>query len=178
MLLEAAGVQVTVCPIDVDETVRRGESAAAYVTRLALAKARAGAERCGTSPPVLGADTTIAWNDMLLGKPADTEAAAEALRALSGGTHEAVAGVAVLGRGEQTAVVRTRVTFRELTEEAITAYCASGEPVGRAGSYAIQGLGGLLVARLKGDYSNVVGLPLGTALRLLGEARQERERTG
>ncbi len=108
----------------------------------------------------LGVDTTVLLDGRLYGKPADRDHAARMLDELSGRTHTVVSGLCLLGTGEEiVAHESTDVTFRVLTSESVAEYVASGEWEGRAGAYAIQGLGGRLVERIEGDYLNVVGLP-------------------
>jgi septum formation protein len=119
---------------------------------------------------VLGADTDVALDGEILGKPADAAQAREFLARLAGRTHEVVGGIAIASAGElQTAVVVTRVTFRAIDDALIDWYVATGEWRGRAGGYAIQGAGAALVASLDGDYLNVVGLPLARLLDLRPE---------
>lgn len=127
---------------------------------LALAKAReVAARRPGRR--VLGADTVVWLADRLFGKPADEAEAAAMLRALAGRTHRVTTGLALVGpAGEQTAHATTEVAFRALTDAEIAAYVATGEPFDKAGGYGIQGRGALLVEGIRGDYPNVVGLPL------------------
>jgi septum formation protein len=144
------------------------------VPRLALDKARAvaaGLARAGPEPAVvLGADTVVAIDGQALGKPADREDARAMLRRLAGRAHDVITGIAVLdaatGRAETTAVV-SRVRMADYGEGEIDAYVASGEPMDKAGAYAIQGGGGRLVAGLEGSFTNVVGLPLAETARLL-----------
>lgn len=166
-LLRTLGVVFAVVDVEVDETPSTGESPSAYVERLARAKAEAGRAASDDVLPVLAADTTVVCDQEILGKPADAADAARMLRRLSGRWHSVFTGVALAGTGLTTVVVETRVCFRELTEAEITAYCASGEPADKAGAYGIQGLGGALVARIEGGWSNVVGLPLAETLTLL-----------
>jgi septum formation protein len=109
---------------------------------------------------VLGADTVVALDGVIYGKPCDAAQAREYLGLLNGRTHEVVGGIALAGRIEATAVEVTRVTFRASDDATLDAYVATGEWEGRAGGYAIQGRGGDLVERIDGDYLNVVGLPL------------------
>jgi septum formation protein len=139
------------------------------VARLALDKARAVAGRLGEGV-VLAADTVVAIDGDPLGKPVDAEDARAMLRRLRGRRHEVITGVAVVdvasGRAERTAV-SSQVTMADYGEPEIAAYVASGEPLDKAGAYAIQGAGGALVARYEGSYSNVVGLPLAETVRLL-----------
>ena len=110
---------------------------------------------------MLGVDTDVVLGSQLLGKPAHREGARRRLGALSGQIHQVLSGVAVIDRGgERTAVARTAVTFRRLSAEEIAGYVATGEWQGRAGGYAVQGFGSSLIARIEGDLSNVIGLPL------------------
>ncbi|MBZ4408439.1 Maf family protein [Myxococcus faecalis] len=167
--LSQLGLTFTVSAADIDETPHPGEEAAAYVLRLAREKARVVA---GRSPGafVLAADTTVALGMTLLGKPQDPAEARAMLTRLSGKTHDVYTGVALAGRHEEALAVHTRVTFRELSAGEIDWYVGTGEPVDRAGAYAIQGKGGFLVARIEGSPTNVVGLPLGETLALLTRA--------
>jgi septum formation protein len=120
--------------------------------------------------PVLGVDTAVVLDGRVFGKPAREREAAEMLRALGGRAHEVISGLCLLGEGfEVVDHDVTRVLFRTLSERTVQAYVASGEWHGRAGAYAIQGLGASLVARIEGDYLNVVGLPAALLVRLLGE---------
>jgi septum formation protein len=157
-----------VLPSDVDETLIPGSLTDA-VARLALDKARAVATRVGQGI-VLGADTVVAIDGDALGKPAGPEEARAMLRRLRGRAHEVITGVAVVdartGRSERTAVT-SRVRMADYGESEIDAYVAGGEPLDKAGAYAIQGAGASLVAGLEGSYSNVVGLPLRETARLL-----------
>lgn len=142
---------------------------AAFAVHLALGKARDVAQR-ERGALVLGADTVVALGTRLYGKPRDAADASRMLRELSGKTHRVITGVALLcpARGvAESFAITTEVTFRPLDAAEIHAYVASGEPADKAGAYAIQGLGGLLIEGIRGDYPNVVGLPLTPlALRL------------
>jgi septum formation protein len=131
-------------------------------------KAAAGARLSASSGvPVLGVDTDVALDDRLLGKAADEAGARERLEALSGRTHEVLSGVCVReGEAERTGIARTDVRFVHLEPDLIELYLRSGEWKDRAGAYAIQGLGSILVAGLQGDFSNVVGLPVALLLQL------------
>ncbi len=166
-LLATFGVSPIVRPVDIDETPRSGELAAAYVERLARAKAQA------TGAPgelVLAADTVVAISGDLLGKPRDANDAARMLRQLSGRGHRVLTGVAVWEpetRLIEVEVAITEVEFRDLTAGEIEAYVSSGEPMDKAGAYAIQGLAAVFVQGIVGDYSNIVGLPLPVVYRLL-----------
>jgi septum formation protein len=172
-LLRTLGVAFRVIDVEVDETTRVGEAPVDYVRRLARDKARAGQAVAGdASLPVLAADTTVVLDGAILGKPLDDADARAMLARLAGRTHEVLTGVAVIdARGWlDDAVVATRVSFRALSPAEIAAYVASGEPADKAGAYGIQGLGGALVERIDGSYSNVVGLPLVETLALLDAA--------
>lgn len=166
-LLKAAGIVFDVMAADVDESPQPGETPEAHVRRLAEEKARAvSAQRDGAT--VLGADTVVVVDGELLGKPRDSEDAAAMLRKLRGKTHEVVTGVALLSRDRRDVrVARTRVTFGALTDEEIGWYVASGEPMDKAGGYAIQGLASRFVVAIDGSYSNVVGLPVALVYRML-----------
>jgi septum formation protein len=165
-LLAQLGLALDVRPAHADETPRPGEAPRAYVERLAREKARAVA-----GAVVLGADTTVAVDGRILGKPDDAADAARMLRALSGRAHEVVTGVCVRAAGREEAVtVATEVLFAPLDEARIAWYVATGEPLDKAGAYAVQGAGGLFVREVRGSVSNVVGLPLAETLELLARA--------
>jgi len=171
-LLAQIGVDYSVLSVDVDETPLPGESPHAYVERLARDKAGAGWARVGADGalalPVLGADTAVVVDGEILGKPNDAAAGRAMLARLSGRAHEVVTGVCLCGeRGPAAAVSCTRVWFRALSTADIDAYWASGEPCDKAGAYGIQGLGAVLVERIEGSYSGVVGLPLFETAALL-----------
>lgn len=155
-------------PSDLDESLAPGPLAEA-VARLALDKARAVVARVREGI-VLGADTVVAIDGEALGKPADAADARAMLRRLRGREHEVITGVAVVdarsGRAERFAVT-SRVRMAPYDDAAIDAYVTTGEPLDKAGAYAIQGAGGALVAGYEGSYSNVVGLPLAETARLL-----------
>ena len=162
-LLEQVGVTYELVDVEVDEGWDGQEPARVHVVRLALEKARLGWEKVmeARALPVLAADTAVVLDDAILGK-AERQAEAEAmLQRLSGRSHWVYSGVALVGAGgERSAVSISRVCFRPLSDTEIRAYCASGEPVGKAGAYAIQGRAGAFVERLEGSYSGVMGLPL------------------
>jgi len=167
-LLARLGIEPTVVPADIDETPLVGEDPIAYVERLARAKAIAVHERTGASH-VLAADTTVDINGEILGQPVDESDMRRMLRLLSARTHRVHTGVAVISQqGITSQVVTSLVTFHPVTDETLEWYIASGEPLGKAGSYAIQGLGGTLVERIRGSMSNVIGLPLRETAILLG----------
>ena len=151
----------------IDETPQIGESPADYVARVALEKARVvrAAGKCDL--PVLGADTEVVVGGAILGKPADLAHARGMLRQLSGRAHEVFSAVALVAQREAVAVNRSTVWFRDLEDSEIEAYWRSGEPRGKAGAYAIQGLAATFIERLDGSYSGVMGLPLYETARLL-----------
>lgn len=157
-LLTAVGYEFEVRVADVDETPLPEESAEALVARLAELKARTVA--CGPDELVLAADTTVACDGTILNKPDDEVEAARMLRRLSGRAHDVFTGVTLRhAAGEETFVERTIVWFAPLSEEDIAWYVATGEPLGKAGAYGIQGRASRFVTRVEGSYPNVVGLP-------------------
>lgn len=165
-LLASIGVTVEVMPSDVDETPLIGESAQAYVERLASAKAQAAVSR--TALPVLGSDTAVVIDDQILGKPIDEHDAAVMLKKLSGRRHNVLTAVAVAGpKGVLSCCVTTVVKMRVISQQEIADYWQTGEPVDKAGGYAIQGLAAVFVEEIKGSHSAVVGLPLYETTRLL-----------
>ena len=171
-LLAQLGIDFTVLPSLIPE-VHGATPPAEAITAVALAKARAVAQRVADQPlaVVLGADTEVVLDGRLLGKPRDAADAVRMLGELRGRTHEVITGVALVRAGEagpeETTAVITRVRMAEYSEAQIEAYVATGEPLDKAGAYAVQGLGGRLVAEVDGCLSNVVGLPLSTTRRLL-----------
>ena len=171
-LLAQIGLHFAVLAVEVDETPRPGEAAQDLVQRLAIEKAQAGLTllETGNPGPVLGADTEVVVDGEVLGKPRDEEDAAAMLARLSGRSHEVLSAVA-LATPERVAVrlsVST-VWFRATTPAERAAYCATGEPLDKAGAYAIQGLAAVFVRRLEGSYSGVMGLPLYETEALLRE---------
>lgn len=167
-LLEELGWRFAVAPADVDETLGSGESPEAAARRLAEAKAAAGA-RAFPGELVLGADTLVTLDGQILGKPRDRGDAVRMLSLLQGREHRVVTGVALeWGSRRSSAVEVTRVRFRPLDADAVRAYAATGEGDDKAGAYAIQGFGALLVEGIDGCYFNVVGLPLVRVSVLLG----------
>ncbi|MCK6549701.1 Maf family protein [Myxococcota bacterium] len=167
MLLEAAGVALQIVVPHVDESILPGERPIPYGLRVATKKAEAVVGNL-----VLAADTVVALDGEILAKAADVEDAVRMLTMLSGRTHTVHTAVVVrAGARLLSDVVSTSVRFRVLTEREIRAYVASGEPMDKAGAYGIQGLGGALVADVRGSYTNVVGLPLEETLALVEVAR-------
>ena len=169
-LLRQMGVEFSVRPADVDETPIAAEAPGDYVLRLATEKALV----VGQFAPdaiILGSDTSVVIGGRILGTPATLEEAEATLHALSGRTHQVLTGVAVVVDGYAEArLIITDVTFRVLRPDEISAYVRTGEPMDKAGSYGIQGLGGIFVESLQGSYSAVVGLPLRETADLLAQA--------
>ena len=161
-LLQQVGVHYELLPVSVDETPAAGEKAADYAQRLALAKAQAGwSSLAGKNPlPVLGADTVVVANATIMGKPRDRQQAIEMLQVLSGATHTVLTAVALVAEDRLVRLNTSHVTFRTLSLSECEAYWESGEPLDKAGAYAIQGLGAAFITRLEGSYSGVMGLPL------------------
>jgi nucleoside triphosphate pyrophosphatase len=166
-LLEQLGIPLRVDPAHLDENVRAGEAAERYVARLAQQKAEAVQVR-HPNATVLGADTSVVVDGVVLGKPGSEDEALLMLRRLSGRTHEVMTAVAVAGVGARC--VTAEVTFTAATDAALRWYVSTGEPLDKAGAYAVQGIGGFLVERIEGSHSAVVGLPLVETLALLREA--------
>jgi septum formation protein len=173
-LLRNAGIRFTVQHADINEALRTGESPRDCAERLAREKALAVFQNQSQSY-VLGADTIVVADGKILGKPRDAEDACRMLRMLSGRTHSVITGVCLIepvgSDGEQmtTASETTLVTFCELSNEEIRGYVATGEPMDKAGAYAIQGIASRWIPRIEGDYSNVVGLPVALVYRMLRE---------
>ena len=168
-LLAAAGIPAEVVPADIDETARAGEGPADLVERLAREKSETIA-RDRPDAIVLGADTIVVLDGEILGKPRDAAHAIELLSRLAGETHTVVTGVAVAtggGRSVETTRVETRVRLRPADAAEIAAYVATGEPLDKAGAYALQGEGGRFVSAVDGSRTNVIGLPMDEALALL-----------
>lgn len=165
-ILRQAGIRFVTRPANIDEAARDGEDAEAYVRRLASAKAMS--VEAGPDEIVLGADTTVALDHHLLGKPNDAEDAARMLALLSGRRHEVITGIC-LKQGSLLTVdsAVTLVWFAHLSQGEIEDYVASGEPMDKAGAYAIQGLASRFVERIDGCYFNVVGLPVSLLYRRL-----------
>lgn len=168
-LIAQLGITPEVVPADIDETPQPGEQPAEYVQRLASSKARAVQERLATDAFVLGADTTVDLDGTILGQPGNEADARRMLKALSARTHRVHTGVAVVSSTTaQVLVVTSLVTFEPVTEALLDWYIGTGEWQGKAGSYAIQGLGGTLVQATRGSMSNIIGLPLRETAQLLG----------
>ena len=175
-LLRQIGVSYVVQPANLDEAERSGESPAEYVERLARAKAEwvwQARQQSRLEPlPVLGSDTTVTVNGLVLGKPRDEAALLNTFAQLSGREHEVLSAVAlVTASGIHARLSRTRVRFRVVTCDEVRTYWATGEPRDKAGGYAIQGYGAVFIESIAGSYSGVMGLPLAETAELLVAAR-------
>ena len=175
-LLASIGVNASLLPPpDIDEQPLAGETALAYVTRMAADKARVGWDSLPAGQhdqaAVLGADTAVVLGERILGKPADQAEARAMLMDLSGREHQVLSAVTLITvDGEYSDVSDTLVRFANLSADDIARYVASGEPMDKAGSYAVQGFAAVFVERISGSYSGVVGLPLAETGRLLRQA--------
>jgi len=168
-LLNLIGIEHEVIPANIDESVRGREQPRKHAERLAREKASAGAGR-DDKVVVIAADTIVLVDKKILGKPANSVDAGSMLSLLSGREHTVVTAVAVArGKTVVSAVEEVSVTFRELSDDEIDAYIATGEPMDKAGAYGIQGYGATIVERIEGDYFAVMGLPLVKLVSLLGE---------
>ncbi|NNM52598.1 MAG: septum formation inhibitor Maf [Pseudomonadales bacterium] len=169
-LLQDCGLQPMVRVAGIDESVQPGEIAQDYVARLAREKNAYIRAQVEDQIVVIAADTTVVIDDILCGKPADFSQARDLWQRMGGRWHEVWTSVCVAqGLVEKQCTVRTRVLMTGMDEAQMRAYWASGEPVDKAGGYAIQGRGGVLVRAIEGSYSNVVGLPLAETVQLLRE---------
>ena len=172
-LLQQIGVPFRVVGTAIDEAVLPDEAPLQYVARLAAAKAEAGWERSRdfAHAPVLAADTAVVLDGRILGKPTDCQDAEGMLRQLSGRTHEVFTAIALrTANGLQSRISRSEVTFRSIAAAEARGYWETGEPSDKAGAYAIQGLGAIFIADLRGSYSGVMGLPLFETAELLHDA--------
>jgi len=170
-LLEQMGVRdFRIVTPDIDEHMDRDLPPAELVRQISLEKAQAVAAQADPNMVVIAADTVVALDGVVLGKPADKEEAFRMLSLLSGNRHQVYTGLTVL-RGEQvfSQWEETAVTFRSLTAEEIEAYIATGEPMDKAGAYGIQGYGALFIEGINGDYYNVMGLPVCRLGQILGQ---------
>ena len=160
-LLTQIGVRFVVAPADIDESQRGAESPVDYVTRMAVEKAAAGCIDQQLGLPVLGADTAVVCDGQVFGKPTDRGDAQAMLLALAGKTHTVLSAVAMdNGTDRQVLLSETRVTFRSVSADECSRYWLTGEPLGKAGGYAIQGPAATFVQQIAGSYSNIVGLSL------------------
>ena len=169
-LLDQVGVVFSIGGLPIDESMRAGESATIYVTRMAREKAETALE--GALIPVLGADTVVVAGPRILGKPQSRSEAVEMLNSLSGRKHQVITAVALItAAGEYLQSSNTTtVEFEELSAAQISVYCDSEEPLDKAGAYAVQGRAAVFIKRIEGSYSGVMGLPLHETAVLLRQA--------
>lgn len=174
-LLDQLGVKHLVHPVDIDETPKLGEEPLTYVIRMAAEKSAACCLECDLVMPILAADTSVVVNETILGKPENQAHAIAMLNQLSGKTHQVYSAVSLRAFENKKqishlqAVSMTEVTFRKINKQEIIDYWHTGEPEGKAGAYAIQGLASVFVASIRGSYSGVVGLPLFETAALLSK---------
>lgn len=168
-ILGNLGYDIIVKVAEIDETPRPNETASDYVLRMAVEKNQAACQQFALHDyPVISADTTVALDNLILGKPESPEHAATMLRQLSGSTHQVLTAVCVSWRGATWQTVQSNdVVFRPISDEEIAHYIASGEPMDKAGAYGIQGVGGVFVAHLSGSFTGVMGLPVCETVDLL-----------
>jgi len=169
-LLRQIGIEFELVDVDIDETWDRDEAPKDYVRRVALEKAREGKNRINDNGRVLAADTAVVLDNTVLGKATSEDEAGEMLAMLSGRTHQVLSAVAIIDGDVCCLLSRSRVSFKPLSTDEIREYCKTGEPIGKAGSYAIQGRAGYFVSHLDGSYSGVMGLPLYETALLLGRS--------
>ncbi|MDR3744831.1 MAG: Maf family protein [Acidobacteriaceae bacterium] len=183
-LLSQAGYVFAVEAADVDESQREGEEAGAYVLRLAEEKAQAVYARIvsvinaeeASGVIVLGADTSVVLGEEVLGKPVDADDARRMLRKLSARTHRVLTGVAAVSRcGTISEIETTEVLFAQISEPELEVYCATAEPLDKAGAYGIQGYAARWIPRINGCYFNVMGLPIARTVRMIEEVRARCE---
>lgn len=170
-LLKQMGIDCVVMPADIDETALPNELPTDYVLRLARQKALAiVAKNPNANLPILAADTTVALGHEVLGKPENAADAVNMLKKLSGSTHQVHTAIAVVFNGNlETALNSTQVEMMVLSDAMINTYIASGEPMDKAGSYAIQGLAGCWIKKIEGSYTGVMGLPVHETAMLLAK---------
>lgn len=168
-LLDRFGFRYRIVPTGVDESIDGEEAPDVYVQRIAMLKARWAFEQVDSGLPVLAADTTVVLDGQIIGKPDDATHAAAMLRTLSGRTHAVYSAVVVIPRTGLAleSLNITRVTFANLDDDWISSYCATGEPLDKAGSYAMQGLAAEHITAIEGSPSSVMGLPLFETLQML-----------
>jgi len=173
-LLKQIGIEFETLHVDIDESLHTAEAAIDYVKRMARSKAEAGALvllEQGKTPTVLAADTIIAIDDKIIGKPADRQQCRCILSQLSAREHQVISSVALLFEGQMEIKLSVnRVCFRAISDSEIKSYCATREPMDKAGAYAIQGRAAIFIKHLEGSYSSVMGLPLFETAELLQNA--------
>jgi septum formation protein len=168
-LLAQINISATIHPVDLDETPFPDEKPIDYVQRIAAEKSALCAAILGTDLPVLAADTAVINKGRILGKPKDEQDGIAMLTTLSGRVHEVYTAISLRGKQHWQAVCVSEVTFRSLSKAEIKSYWQTGEPLDKAGAYAIQGLGSIFVTSINGSFSGVVGLPLYETAELLAK---------
>ncbi|MCK5889100.1 MAG: septum formation inhibitor Maf [Methylococcales bacterium] len=169
-LLDQIAVNCIIQPMDIDETPLPNEPAENYVIRIAHEKSQQCLNNNASNLPILAADTSVVINDIILGKPKNQDHAIEMLSLLSGKTHLVFSAISLRANGNHTqALSTTEVSFRKMSLKEIQSYYQTGEPQGKAGSYAIQGLGSIFVQSITGSFSGVMGLPLYETAELLSQ---------
>lgn len=172
-LLSQLNIQFEIVDGEIDESQLAGENAEQYVQRLAQAKAQQGWKNSPKDKPVLGSDTIVVYQDRLLGKPTNQQDAVNTLTLLSGQQHQVITSVAICWQDRvETITVSSDVEFAPISESQAIEYWQTGEPQDKAGSYAIQGIGGQFVKRIQGSYSAIVGLPLYETKQLVEKVLQ------
>ena len=167
-ILAQIGVNFRASPAEIDETPKSNESAVDYVQRMALEKVNRVLKTESYSKPVLGSDTTVVFDSIILGKPQDADDATRMLSMLSGSTHQVLTAVVVSDGTEcQSLLSKTEVRFRTISIKECQTYWQTGEPQDKAGAYAIQRYGAVFVESIRGSYSGVVGLPIAETTQLL-----------
>jgi len=169
-ILKEAGIKFDIITADVDETIDPNIPSYLMVQELAAKKAVEASKKCDDDSVIIGADTVVCIDDIILGKPADENDAFNMLKKLSGREHEVLTGVAIIRNKDSFMVTfyeKTKVLFKNLTDDVIWEYIRTGEPMDKAGAYGIQGVGGSLIEEISGDYKNVVGLPINRLVECL-----------
>ena len=176
-ILTTVGWEFEAIAANIDETRYPAENALSYVTRLAQTKAETVAKQLTAGGLVLGADTVVVIDEEILGQPRDDDDARRMLSLLSGKWHQVVTGIALVRKGDVSQIIvdhqTTRVLFTELSRRQLDWYISTGEPQGKAGAYAIQGKGALLIKEIQGDYFNVVGLPIRLVYELIRKCSEQ-----
>ncbi len=181
-LLKQIGLEVEIQPADIDETAGVNENPEKYVQRMAMEKAICIRSKLGSAVPIISGDTIVVVDGSILGKPSSESQFRNMMQQLSGRQHEVLSAFTLLCKEiNETSIQRTSVWFRPLSDLDIEEYWLSGEPEGRAGGYAIQGLGALFVERIEGSYSSVMGFPIfeiGQMLSKYGLLRTQNTKAG
>lgn len=173
-LLNRLNLDYSVLVPDIDESVAKGERAPKYVARVAHSKALAVSEKTSVKQAVLAADTTISWQQEIIGKPKDIQQAKSILQKLSANEHEVLTALCLITNDSVfETIVATKVKFKNLSADEIEAYCLTSEPYDKAGGYAIQGLASSFIEYIEGSYTNVMGMPLTSVCDLFAKAKLE-----